>query len=71
MPHYREELPFTLDEWSDDGTRLVQIHGRLGHHDIARAAFEAFAKTCESYITLRLRGQVIRERKPVRLRGTG
>jgi hypothetical protein len=64
MARFPENLPYTIDEWTDDGANLVQIHGRAKHFDIAVAAYEATVRVePRVWLTLRLGAQVLRERK--------
>ena len=67
MARFPENLPYTIDEWTDDGVNLVQLHGRAKHFDIAVAAYEAAVRVePRVWLTLRLGAQVLRERKTPR-----
>ena len=61
-----EQLYFSVDEWSADGGRLVEVLARARNFQIAKAAYEA-AKECrpDCYLTLRQGARVISERKPI------
>ena len=64
MPQIPENLPYTVDEWSEDGQNLVQYHVRAKHFEVAVAAFEAVARMePEPNLAMMLGTQVLRERK--------
>jgi hypothetical protein len=60
----KEQLPYTIDEWSEDGRNLLVYHARAKHFEVAVAAFEAVARVePEANLAMRLGAQVLRERK--------
>jgi hypothetical protein len=65
MPQ-RDNLPHTIDQWTDDGRELVDTLGRVKTFDMAIAAFEAaIAADKHSYIRVSHGARIIRERKAV------
>lgn len=55
-----DALPFTIDEWSDDGFNLIVCHARLDNHYMAMAAFDVAKKQYEQRpLTLRQGGMVL------------
>jgi hypothetical protein len=42
-PRPREELLYTIEEWSADNTRLIEVLARIHLMPVAYAAFEATA----------------------------
>lgn len=61
-----EQLPITVDEWSDDGKRFIRHHARLASEVIGFVTFDAVVKDNPTlYLTLRHGALVLRDHKPV------
>jgi hypothetical protein len=58
-----EQLPYTVEVWTDDGNHLVDSLARASHHAVAVAAYWA-ATTARprAYVMLRNRAMVLSER---------
>jgi hypothetical protein len=63
--HWVEELDYAIEEWTFDGIRLVEVHGRVHLIEMAHQAFSA-AKQMRpaSRLMLRRGAQVLREWLP-------
>ena len=64
---YRDPLPITIDELSNDGQTLIRCRARLVSEVIGFAAFDASVKQNRSVrLTLRHGAMVLREHMPER-----
>ncbi len=60
-----DKLTFTIDEWSDDGSRIVEVMARVGNFDVATAAYDAALRVRPNRrLTLRQGALLLRERLP-------
>ena len=63
--HWVEELDFSIEEWTLDGVRLVEVLGRVHLAEMANEAFVAAKRVRPtSRVTLRRGAQVLREWLP-------
>jgi hypothetical protein len=62
---YREPLPLTVDEWTEDGNAILATHARASHDKVIRAAYAAACEVIDGRLTLRFGAQVIEERPSV------
>jgi len=65
MPGYKDELPFSVEEWNAAGGYIRDI-ARCGNLTVARAAFRAAVAEYPLHIKLRNRALVLDERQPAR-----
>lgn len=64
--HWSEELIYSIDEWSDDGVRLIEVHARISTLFAATAAYWAMLQARpKAWLTLRQGSSVLGERKAV------
>jgi hypothetical protein len=64
MNHVPEQLDFTVEVWTPNASTIVETLARASHLHVARAAYEAALKARPNErITLRLRAQVLAERR--------
>jgi hypothetical protein len=61
-----EQLPITIDEWSDDGVKLLRYRARVDLSTIGFPLFDIYVKA-DATVFLRLRhgAQVLKEHRPI------
>ena len=50
----KEQLPYSVDEWDEEGQNLLVYHALAKHFEVAVAAFEAVARV-EPEVNLAMR----------------
>ena len=66
MSHAKEDLPFLIEEWSDDDKVCVEILARAGVFSVAQAAYlAALEERPRSRIVLRLGAHEMKNRPPI------
>ena len=67
MSRTHEDLQYTVEEWADDNSRIVEVLARVGNISIAYATYwAALAARPRSRIILCRKAQILAKRDPVR-----
>jgi hypothetical protein len=61
-----EQLPITIDEWSDNGHKLIRCRARVDLTTIGFPLFDLYVKADATvFLRLRFGAQVLKEHKPI------